>query len=198
MESITVNVRSNINEVLMDLQAASREMQEIAVVRALNRTADQVRTQASRAVRDAGYNLKAATIKANIKIKRATAGNLRATVVASGRPIPLIQYGARQTGKGVTVNVQKGRKLIAGAFIATMPSGHKGVFVRGAGNVHKRVARNGKVSWHGLPIRELFGPSIPDGLANKSVQEALQQLIVDKFPQILQREHSWLNRRAGR
>lgn len=197
MQAITVNVRSNINQVLMELQAASREMCDTAVMRALNKTAEMVKVQAAREVRSAGYNLKVSTIKLGIKLRRAMPGNLRATVVANGRPIPLIQYAARQTGKGVTVNVQRGRKLIAGAFIATMPNGHRGVYVREAGGRHKRVNKGGKVGWHQLPIRELFGPSVPDGLANKAVQGVLQQMIVDKFPQILQREHSWLRRKLG-
>lgn len=47
-------------------------------------------------------------------------------------PTPVIELGARQTKKGVTFGINKGakRSLIRGAFIATMRSGHRGVFVR--------------------------------------------------------------------
>ena len=192
---ITVNVRTNAADVAMEMLAGARDMQDKAMASALNKMAAQVKTAASREVRAAGYNLKAEIIKKGIKVRRASPGNLRASVVASGRPIPLIQYGARQTAKGVTVSVLKGRKLIKGAFIATMPSGHRGVFVREAGGKHKKVNRGGKASWHELPIRELFGPAVPDGLANKAVQQALQQLITEKFPAILQRESAWLSRK---
>lgn len=197
MEGLSVNVRHNADLVAMEFMAAAQEMRDTAMVRALNKMADQVKVASAREVRAAGYGLKISTIKAGIRVKRASQGNLKAAVIASGRPIPLIQYSARETSKGVTVNVQKGRKLIAGAFIATMPSGHRGVFVREEGGKHKRVKKGGKVSWHQLPIRELFGPSVPDGLANKAVQDALQQLITEKFPDILEHEHSWLRRRAG-
>ena len=175
---------------------AAREMKGTALVRALNKTADRVKVAGSREVRKAGYNLKASDIKRALKISRATQSSLKATVTAGGRPIPLIQYGARQTSKGVTVNVLSGRKLIPGAFIATMQSGHTGVYVREPGSKHKKVLKAGRASWHGLPIRELFGPAIPDALANPAVRDALQALITEQFPIILEHEHSWLARRA--
>lgn len=194
---IAVNVRTNAADVVLDMLAGARDMQDKAMVSALNKMADQVKVATSREVRAAGYNLKAAAIKKGLKVRRASAGNLRSSVVASGRPIPLIQYGARQTAKGVTVNVLNGRKLIKGAFIATMRSGHTGVFVREPNGKHKKVMSGGKASWHQLPIRELFGPAVPDGLASKAVQQALQQMILEKFPAILQRESAWLNRKLG-
>jgi hypothetical protein len=49
----------------------------------------------------------------------------------SGKEIPLAKYPARQTKRGVSVLVNKGkRKLVRGAFLATMKSGHTGVFRR--------------------------------------------------------------------
>ena len=192
----SVNVRSNGNVVAMELMAAAQEMRDLALVRALNKTADQVKVAASREVRAAGYNLKASTIKDNIQVRRAGPGNLKATVVARGRPVPMIEYSARKTAKGITVNVLKGRKLLAGAFFATMPNGHKGVFVRDMSKPRKERTKKNK--WHDLPIKELFGPSVPSGLANATVQAALQRLIADRFPQILKSESAWLQRRAGR
>lgn len=196
MDGLVVQVRTNASAVAIELMAAAREMKNTALVRALNKTAERVKVGASREVRQAGYNLKASDIKRAMKISRATQSSLTATVTASGRPVPLIQYGARQTSKGVTVNVLSGRKLIPGAFIATMPSGHTGVFVREAGGRHKKVRKGGKISWHGLPIRELFGPAIPDALANPAVRDAMRALIEEQFPIILEHEHAWLARRA--
>jgi Prophage minor tail protein Z (GPZ) len=197
MQGLTVHVRDNANLVAMELIAAAQDMRNVALVRALNKTADQVKVAASREVRSAGYNLKASTIKQALKVRHASQGNLTATVVATGRPIPLIQYAARQTAKGVTVSVKKGRKLVAGAFIATMPGGHRGVFVREPGGHHKKVRRGAKTGWHQLPIRELFGPSVPDGLASQAVQAALQRFIATKFPVILQHEQTWLRRKSA-
>ncbi|WP_080436323.1 hypothetical protein [Burkholderia ubonensis] len=115
-----------------------------------------MRTGASREIRAAGYNLKAGTIRKTLSATRATPARLIAALTATGRPIPLINYGARQTTKGVTVRVKNGSKTLRHAFIATMASGHIGVFER-VGTGHKRVTRNGRAYWSGLPIRELYG-----------------------------------------
>jgi len=193
----SVNVRSNADNVVMELLSAAREMPD-AMVRALNKMADQVKVASAREVRAAGYNIKVGEIKKGIRVRRATKSEMRAAVVATGKPVPLIQYSARQTAKGVSVSVLKGRKVIAGAFIATMPSGHRGVYVREPGAKHKKVGQGTKAAWHALPIRELYGPSIPSGMANAAVQAALQRFIADKFPTLLEHEHEWLRRRARR
>ncbi len=53
------------------------------------------------------------------------------TMRPTGKHVPLGKYPARQTKKGVSVQVNQGqRKLIKGAFIAKMKSGHVGVFQR--------------------------------------------------------------------
>ncbi|KAJ3472392.1 hypothetical protein NLI96_g13358 [Meripilus lineatus] len=94
--------------------------------------------------------MKASAIKRSFSIKRATANTLLVTLQATGAPIAVINYSARQTGSGVSVNVKTGRKILKHAFIASMKNGHKGVFVRSGGKGSKR-----------LPIKELYGPSIP-------------------------------------
>lgn len=53
------------------------------------------------------------------------------TMRVSGREVPLGKYPSRQTKRGVSVMVNKGqRRVIKGAFIAKMKSGHVGVFMR--------------------------------------------------------------------
>lgn len=193
----STNVRTNADSVVMELLGAAQETPE-AVMRALNKMAEQGKVAGAREVRAAGYNLKIGAIKKGIKVRRATKSELRASVIATGKPVPLIEYGARQTAKGVSVSVLKGRKVIAGAFIATMPSGHSGVFVREQGAKHKKVGQGKQASWHALPIKELFGPSVPDGMGNKAVQVALQRLFTEKFPTLLEHEHQWLSKRGRR
>lgn len=185
--AIKFDCTGNMDRVIADLGKQKREVVNVAMPRALNKMIDQVKTGSARGMRDAGYNLKVSDIKKGLKVIRATSTRLVATVRASGRPIPLIGYGARPTAKGVSVSVLHGRKVITHAFIATMPSGHKGVFIR-VGNQHKKVNRAGGTVWSGLPIKELFGPSVPDGLANKAVQDTLQRLVEEKFPEILRQQ----------
>lgn len=195
---IEVKVQHNMASFVTELTSAVEDIKDKVMVRAINKMADQVKVAASRAVRDAGYKLAAADIKRQIKINYANRSRLRAEIVARGRPIPLYQYGARQVGSGVSVSVKSGRKVIQGAFIAKMPSGHVGVFVREPNAKHRKVTTGAKPSWHALPIRELFGPSIPDAVGNQAVQDALQQLIVEKFPKILDQENRWAQRSARR
>lgn len=183
---LSLNVRADVRGITADLNRYLGEGKK-AVVRALNKTADQARTEAAKEVRTVGYNIKASAIKKSFAIKRATAASLVVTLKATGRPIGLINYGARQGKGGVSVQVKSGRKVLRHAFIASMPNGHRGMFER-TGRAHKKVVRNGRVMRTGLPIRELFGPSIPQSLANDAVEKAVMAKIRQKFPQILRHE----------
>lgn len=143
----------------------------VAARRALRRTASNVRTVMVRAVRT-DIGLPAATVNKEVK-EQVDLPNLIATVSVSGRPIPLIAFGARGPqptrgrGAGVSYRIgQQGRKRIKQAFIANvrgpLPSGvispgHTGVFVRDATSTRKSSG-----AWSlNLPIRQLYGPSLP-------------------------------------
>lgn len=102
-----------------------------AHIQALNRTASGVRTDGSRKIKEQ-VNLKVGFIKKQMNVVKANKNRPQAKVVTSGKPIPIINVGARQTRKGVTVKVKRQgqRRTIKSAFIATMPQGHTGVFRR--------------------------------------------------------------------
>lgn len=188
---ISINVQSNFKQVAIKLFELRTDVLEKAKIRALNKVAAQAKVAASKEIRSAGYNMKASAIKQKITIKRAVSGDAVVVIKCSGRPIPLIEFSALggENGRPVTVKVKQGRKVIKGAFIATMPTGHKGVYVR-VGNQHKKI--NGK--WHGLAIKELFGPSIPAAFGNEIVQSALVRLVQEKFPSILEHEIKFAGR----
>lgn len=81
-------------------------------------------------------------------------------LTVSGKPVPLVAYPNRQTTKGVTVEVNRGKRtLLKGAFLATMTSGHKGVFRR--------------VGAARFPIKELLGSRPLDALMHKGEAEAV-------------------------
>jgi hypothetical protein len=94
------------------------------------------------------------------------------------------------------VDVLNGRKVIAHAFLAKDTNGNVQAFVRQPNAKHKKSSKTGK--WTQLPIRKLWGPSIPDALANKAVERALVAMIVERFPAILAHEHAWLAKRLSR
>ncbi|AXL51342.1 hypothetical protein DSC91_003967 [Paraburkholderia caffeinilytica] len=68
-----------------------------AIVRALNRTASQAHTDATRAVRANGYNIEASAIRRSFSIERATPSRLSITLRATGAPMALINYDETQT-----------------------------------------------------------------------------------------------------
>lgn len=137
--------------------------------RAINKTATSAKTDVARRI--AGeVNIKVSTIKKNITLKRATYRVWQAVLGIWTKRIPLINFSARQTAKGVSYKISKteGRKTIKSAFIISMSSGHKGVFRRAG---PRR-----------LPIIELKGPSVGEvfrgsaGLAKAATWKAQQRL----------------------
>jgi len=120
------------------------------IARAVNKTGAKAKTETSVEIRKV-VNLKAKRVGEALKLKRATFRNLTAVLTISGKPIPLIEFGARKTKRnGVSIRVRKLKPIEKHrtSFIATRRSGSgEGVFIR------KGPAR--------LPIDEKIGPSIP-------------------------------------
>jgi hypothetical protein len=140
-----------------------------ASVRALNKVADNVRVGASRAIREKRA-LSAKTVRESMQIRKATRTDLKSTLVVTGRPIPLREYKARPTRAGVTVEVTPGdRKLIE-------HQGNKAFIVEGLG---KHVfAREGGSR---LPIKKLFGPSLPATFVSEQVERQWVEIAKDSM-----------------
>lgn len=104
--------------------------------RALTRTAKSARTEMSRSLTSiSGLGKEGKSSRAvlkRLKLSGATYSNWRAFITVSKRRFGVIELKAKKTTKGVTYMKAVGRKrvLIRHAFIATMKSGHKGVFGR--------------------------------------------------------------------
>jgi hypothetical protein len=176
---VVVSVRAQ------DLHRALRELREQsprAVTRALNRTIESVQTQAGREVA-AETGLPVRKVRASMRVIRATFSTLRAALQVRGVRIPLIEFHARQTRSGVSYRLPRGRGSAPSAFIATMASGHQGVFKRRA------KAR--------LPITELFGPSLPKAFLQDRVRQALERVAASGLAKNLQHEIDFLLRRKG-
>lgn len=160
--------RADAERIAAGLRDLPQRLRGPTVKRALRRALGTVRTETTRMVRAEVPRLRAKTVSGQMAIQL-TASGLEGDVIVRARPIPLVEYAGRQTRLGVTVEVKKGRKLIRHAFIATMKSGHRGIFVR-----------RGKAR---LPIKELFGPAIVDLVTNhlekaraRGASELLEQL----------------------
>lgn len=144
----------------IDVQADLREVEKMfrglgpgvdrAAARALNKTAITVRAQAARDIQQK-RNLKIGTIKQSLKIRRARHNRLSVEIEATGKAIAIRHFGARQSGKGVTVKIlRKGKRTVLRkfgnkAFISKKASMGGNVFVR---TTAKRLPI---VKWPGVP-----------------------------------------------
>jgi len=145
--SASVTVKLDLRDVLAGIDNLIAEF-PLAAQRALGRTLDSTKVVMARAVAT-DLGLQVGVVKEKIKTR---VGNGYATLSVSAKRIPLIDFGARGPepskgrGRGVSYRLPTGRGRLESAFITTMPSGHRGVFMRlGAGR---------------LPIVEKFGPSL--------------------------------------
>lgn len=148
-----------------------------ASMRAINRTLESVNTQAVRAIAD-DLGIAQKGVRAALKIYRASTTSLRGSLQGTGKRIPLMDFAARQTKQGVTYRMAGVRRRIPSGFIATMRSGHKGVFTRAPGA--KR-----------LPIVEKFGPSVPY-IFRKHIKESLRGVAARELFKNLQHEIGFL------
>ncbi len=180
-----------------DIRAAQKGLGDLgrkvfpaALAAAINKTIRFTNVAASKEIRQV-YNIKAADVKKTISVKKASKNRLRAEFASRGARIALAKFGAKQTKRGVTVKVKKtgGRKLIKGAFLSTMPSGHKGVFHRMKDWKKKEISgkksiTGGKV-YHGLRIVERTTVSVSQMLKSAKVRSVIRKTIRDRFPEQL-------------
>lgn len=168
---ITLNFEKDFKRVQRELGELGRKIIPRAANSALNKTATQARTAAVKELKQEigeSSGLSAGGFRKSIELHRSNLRTLMATLTASGRPLPLIHFGARQTKKGVTAKAWNKRKRYPGTFIAKMPNGKKGVF--------KRASRKR------LPVKQLFGPSIPKAFIEQRTQKSLRRSIDVNWP----------------
>lgn len=132
-----------------------------AVTRAMNYAIRKAQTEAARAITRDVPGIKQRRVRDAMRLKLARANQWTAAVSARGARIPIIDLAARQTQRGVTYRTKQGRRLIPGAFLATMRSGHRGAF--------KRAGKRR------LPIQELHGPSIPRVFIQRHIEAEIDR-----------------------
>ena len=124
------------------------EIKARAFSSAMRRTVDQGRT---RIVKRSAERVDLPQRMVRERTQAYNRGSAAAEIVMRSKWIPLYTLGARQTRSGVTVKLRGSYKS---AFIASMKSGHAGVF-----------KRDGSAR---LPISEMFGPNPANDIVNNS------------------------------
>ena len=151
---------------------------------ALNRTATFTRARVIEKITDV-YNVTPGVLRdtRNIRVVDARS-TLTAKVTATGRRLPLVDFGARQTRQGVTIMVKRsgGRKLIPHAFIARMQSGHEGLFLRVPGA--KVEPTRGRYAGTGIKrqkIEERFSLSVGQMMIAQDVYAEVEEQLAAFF-----------------
>lgn len=178
-QTITVN-----QQVVRDTQRRLHGIEQKApnaISSALNRTLTTLVTSISKEIRE-GYHIKAADIKKTITKKNANKNDLSGSIKSRGRVIGLDHFKKSQTKKTLKAAVKKtGLKPIENAFLANT-NGEK-IFVR--------------TSKKRLPIKRLYGPSVPQMFKSREIKEELALQADTNFKNRLNHEINRLVERAN-
>jgi hypothetical protein len=163
-----------------------------AAAMALGRVGTTVRKEASTGIRQR-IAISAAVAKGAIKIKREGIGSAKGLILvleASGRPIPLRDYQARQGRRGVTYRVSKsgGRKTRTNKYGTAF-------IVQGiGGNVFIRTSPDPRGPAK-AKITQAFGPSIPQYFTTRIIRQLMTSKAQERWPIEFQRAWIAVSRR---
>lgn len=193
-----IEIKTDLEDLSRELRRFGKERLNKAQVRAVNRGLDRMTTVAKQGI----------SKKRNLSSGQALAGLTKVKAVPNGRGALLIGKGAmlpltklkggiknpKQQARGVKVAVEAGKKtLLLGHFLARMPTGHTGVFLRAGsgGSGGERVPR--------LPIMERKSPSIAHTLLDETVLvptlERFEQAYIQAFKKNMENAIARANRR---
>jgi len=179
------------------------------LTQAINKTVKTMATQTRVRIGNE-LNLKAARISKDLSTRKATFGSLSGAVVAKGKPVGLVSFGATQNKKGVRVKVKRsgGTKLLKHAFIA---KGLRGQNPGDGTNNHAfwreykgtRKALNPNINYwalpnnYRLPVKTLYGPRIEDIFASDKVLKPIETQAAYIFPLNIDKGIADILRRFG-
>ncbi|MCX6168318.1 MAG: phage tail protein [Ignavibacteriales bacterium] len=178
-----ISIQHNINDAIKEFKRLQQNTIK-AEVSANKKIAQQARTEIVKNAR-ARYNIKASDAKDGVEVKHGSSNNPTSRIEFSTKPIPLFQFGARQTKPGASVMIIKGRRaVIRRSFIPTLSSTYENVFVRQSIG-GKLVPR--------LPIRKLYGPSPAKMMFNHNAMTSALAFITSKWENIYLHELEYYN-----
>lgn len=190
-DGFQITIFSNIEAQKKNLLRFTAIGVERATYRALNKAGAKANTVLKRDI-SKSYNLAQKEFAANLKQIKGGPGRLQYQIRGTGRQIPIIKVkGAKkQTPLGVRINTGSGARVLRGHFIATMPSGHTGVFIRKSGAKHKprRNLTTGKLQYHALGITERKFPSIAHMVSNNERGVRVFAFVRREYPIQLKRQ----------
>ena len=168
-----VKVKSNIKEAMRNLRNVPKKYVQKALVTSLNKIGAEVFTQAKRELRDA-TGLKAGVVAKGLKKDKARKGDETYSIFIKSRYKYVIEFGARQTKKGVSAKVWGKRRVYKGAFIGSgRNSGKKLVFGKSKRKKNK--------------LKALHGASLPREFHREDMAKIFNKKIKTRFPILFKR-----------
>lgn len=171
-----VEIDPVLNKYQSGIDRLSSGDQHKALARAVNRTTTMTRTQVIQAT------VKQSSIPRRIvagsmdtrQVKPGGGGALQGMIIASGSPVPLKEFNAKQFGYGVKAKVWGKQMRFPGTFIW---AGHRnsGKYV-GAGHVFARLTSKS------LPIEKQLGPSVPEEVVKDQSKAAFERTTAEVLP----------------
>jgi len=168
-----VKVKNNFKKALRDIGNVPRKYVQKAMVTALNKVGAEVVTQAKRELRDA-TGLKAGVVAKGLKKDKARRGDEEYSIFIKSRYKNVIEFGARQTKRGVSAKVWGKRKIYRGAFIG------------GGRNSGKRLVFK-KLKDNPKRIEALHGASLPREFHRQDMESIFKKKIKTRFPILFKR-----------
>lgn len=197
-----VEVHDNFPEIKRDIARAHADIRDKAMASALNRIADQGRTQMVRGIARE-FAISQSEVRAQVSVTRARPGqggaflsvDIQALQRKRGRGFNLIRFvekstslvQARKRKKAGTLDQlhfqikrSGGKQIIAGAFL-----GNKGR------TVFQRIGKER------LPIKAVTTIDVAQMFNTKRINQQVVKFMLDKFPSVLEREIAFYTKRIG-
>ena len=167
-----LNIKTNnINQIVENISNQGLQVRLLAA-KALNKTALWLKAQAAKEI-SKEKQIKLTVMRKRLRIIKARTSKLEVIIKANLYDVKAHLLGSmKQTKMGTKV----GKHHFIGAFIATMPGGHRGVF--------KRKGRTA------LPIKEVKLSLEPE--ASKIIEELVIYEVEAVFEKFLQRELDYI------
>lgn len=174
-----LKMTSGLADLSKELKAEQQALRR-AAQRGLNAAARGLVTDTVKTLRERYPRLKAGDVRSFMRVSYATLENLRAEIVARGRPLGLSRFVVRQNkkpGGGVTVQVKNGAKVIPHAFVQAGRdfggSRSQVVFIRG-----KYAPGSGAAPTALVALRTF---NVPDAMNIIEVRATLNRLTNERF-----------------
>lgn len=190
----TISIRNNFPEIAAKLDRLGADVGNKAVVRALNTTIAQGKTEMARTI-SKEFRVSVGTAKERLNVYRASnrdgvmrfSATLEATRKGKGRSMNMIAFVTK--GKVSKASAKRnGRTDLAGQLQFQVKRGGGKKAIKGAfiGNAGRTVfVRTGKDR---LPIKAINTIDVPQMFNTRRVNKVVKQVMLDKFPVNFQRD----------